>query len=106
MHLIYAKKLLWIGIIYRLPSANQISTVRNYMYLRIDYATITMCECADPCFVGLSMDHNTSHIAYMYQLATHTGIHTYMYMNKQVHRALFRKKGEGKERERTTTSTA
>ena len=28
-----------------------------------------------------------------------------LYMNNQVHRALFRKKGEEKERERTTTST-
>ena len=33
----------------------------------------------------------------------------FMFMNNQVHRALFRKEGEGKERERkkiTTTSTA
>ena len=30
----------------------------------------------------------------------------YIYMNNQVHRALFRKEGEGKERERTTTSMA
>ena len=29
-----------------------------------------------------------------------------MFMNNQVHRALFRKEGEGKERERTTTSMA
>ena len=36
-------------------------------------------------------------------------VYMYMYMNNQVHRALFRKEGEGKERERkkiTTTSMA
>ena len=30
----------------------------------------------------------------------------YTHMNNQVHKALFRKEGEGKERERTTTSMA
>jgi len=37
---------------------------------------------------------------YMYAL------YMYMYMNNQVNRALFRKKGEEKEIERITTSTA
>ena len=35
-----------------------------------------------------------------------TNMFMFMYMNNQVHRALFRKEGEGKERERTTISTA
>ena len=62
--------------------------MHNYTYLRIDYAIHGLSSVnvlIDPCFVGLSMDYHTSHIAYMYQQHIQVYIHIHVHVHVHMH---------------------